>query len=584
MKPKKQQSYRLFFKLSPKFFMGLILLCGFTAKAQPSSYSRVATMEIISDLLEKKVFPKFDSAAVVALIDSIAKLGNEEVTEYARYFSKNMQVYLTPDNTVQQQRLFSIGSYIADFKSAGVKALHKFRVGDFSFNHKQYTSGLNLMLEANSEMEAIGYEKIPFSSQVLNVLATRYYNFNNYRQSIHYATLAARYNHYKINLNAINTLALAYQKLERYDSAIMKFKETISKSQAQNVPVWVSIANGNLGRTLCLQGKFDEGIPLLYKDVVMNQDEAAPNAAVSALYIAEAYTQLHRTDSADFYIKMAKNIYCNRKPWNGDEFFQHKICYFYYAVTAKMYEEKGKYNIAIRYIDTANTNEKIYKSQFDWQLLTTTEKKIRGMEYQQSLDLLESQKKAERLQKILLVFVLVGLGIIATLIISRQTIKYKKEKQLAREKENVLLLQQQKAEQELETAKLQLDEFINKIAEKNSLIEKISLELTNNNSPGTAISPEITQHLQNLQESVILTEDDWLAFKKLFEKVWPAFFINLQGQYGELSPAEQRLVALNKLAISSKEMANMLGISVDSLRKSRYRLRKKYPEMGLSGD
>jgi hypothetical protein len=28
----------------------------------------------------------------------------------------------------------------------------------------------------------------------------------------------------------------------------------------------------------------------------------------------------------------------------------------------------------------------------------------------------------------------------------------------------------------------------------------------------------------------------------------------------------------------------MLGISVDSLRKSRYRLRKKYPEMGLIGD
>ena len=206
------------------------------------------------------------------------------------------------------------------------------------------------------------------------------------------------------------------------------------------------------------------------------------------------------------------------------------------------------------------------------------------MEYQQSLDLVESQKKAEQLQKTLLVFVLIGLGIIAALIISRQTIKYKKEKQLAREKENVLLLQQQKAQQELETAKLQLDEFVNKIAEKNSLIEKISLELTNNNSTGTAISPEISQHLQNLQDSVILTEDDWLAFKKLFEKVWPGFFINLQDQYGDLTPAEQRLIALNKLAISSKEMANMLGISVDSLRKSRYRLRKKYPEMGLNGD
>jgi cell division protein FtsL len=283
-------------------------------------------------------------------------------------------------------------------------------------------------------------------------------------------------------------------------------------------------------------------------------------------------------------VDLSRNIFSKHNPWKGEYFYRYKFCYFYYAVVAKLYEENGNFSTALKYKDTANAHEKIYKSQYDWQLLTTSEKKIQGMEYQQSLDLVESQKRAEQLQKILLVFVLVGLGIIAALIISRQTIKYKKEKQLAKEKENVLRLQQQKAEQELETAKLQLDEFINKIAEKNSLIEKISQELTDNSPTGTTVSPEIMQHLENLQQSVILTEDDWLAFKKLFEKVWPGFFINLQNQYGELTPAEQRLIALNKLAISSKEMANMLGISVDSLRKSRYRLRKKYPEMGLIGD
>jgi cell division protein FtsL len=541
-------------------------------------------MEIISDLLEKKVFPKFDSAATVAIVDSIAKQGDEEITEYARYFSMNHQAYLIADKNKLREQLIKIGGYIAGFKTAGLKALHKFRVGDFFFTDRQYTVGLNLMLEAKGEMEAAGYEKIPFSRQVLNGLATHYFNFNNYRQCIQYASLAQRYSHDKQDISSLNTWGLAYQKLELYDSAILKLKETIAQAQAQHVDVWISIATGNLGRTLCLQGNFAEGIPLLYTDVLTTQDSESINAAISSLYIAEAFIQLHRTDSAQYYVNLAKSIFCKHNPWKGEYFFRYKFCFYYYAVLARLYEEKGNFGTAIKYKDTANTYEKIYKSQYDWQLLTTSEKKIQGMEYQQSLDLVESQKKAEQLQKTLLVFVLVGLGIIAILIISRQTIKYKKEKELAREKENVLRLQQQKAEQELETAKLQLDEFINKIAEKNSLIEKISQELTNNNPAGTAVSPDMIQHLQNLQQSVILTEDDWLSFKKLFEKVWPAFFINLQNQYGELSPAEQRLIALNKLAISSKEMANMLGISVDSLRKSRYRLRKKYPEMGLKGD
>jgi DNA-binding CsgD family transcriptional regulator len=36
-----------------------------------------------------------------------------------------------------------------------------------------------------------------------------------------------------------------------------------------------------------------------------------------------------------------------------------------------------------------------------------------------------------------------------------------------------------------------------------------------------------------------------------------------------------RLLILTKLNLSSREMAHMLGISADAIRKSRYRLRKK---------
>lgn len=578
----KEQCSPVFFTRSSPFLPVLILcfvLCTSLVYAQPTMFDRVAKMEAINDLLGKKIFPIFDSAATEAIIDSIANLGDEELTEYARYFNKDHQAYLINDKTIQQQRLYALGNYIAGFKTPGLKALHKFRVGDFTFNQKQYTSGLNLMLEANSEMEAIGYEKIPYSGQVLNVLAIRYFNFNNYRQCIHYAALAKKYSQYKIDINSINTWGLAYQKLELYDSAILKFKETINEARLRNVDVWVNIATGNLGRTLCLQGKFAEGIPLLYTDMVVNRDKESINSSISALYLAEAYTQLHQTDSAQYYVTLAKDIFSKHNPWKGEYFFRYKFCYYYYAVQANLFKEQGNFSYALTYLDTANTYEKIYKSQYDWQMLTTSEKKVKGMEYQQSLALLETQKKAERLQKLLLVFVLVGLAIIAALIISRQTIKYKKEKQLAKEKENVLLLQQQKAEQELETAKLQLDQFINKIAEKNSLIEKISSQLTGNSPTGMATGPEINKHLQNLQQTVILTEDDWLAFKKLFEEVWPGYFDQLQADYQDLSPAETRLLALTKLNISSKNMANMLGISLESLRKARYRLRKKYPEM-----
>lgn len=76
-----------------------------------------------------------------------------------------------------------------------------------------------------------------------------------------------------------------------------------------------------------------------------------------------------------------------------------------------------------------------------------------------------------------------------------------------------------------------------------------------------------------------MTDDDWATFKQLCEQVWPGMFKQLNEQFPDLNRSEERLLALSKLNISSKEMAGMIGISVDSLRKSRYRLRKKYPAL-----
>ncbi|MEJ7684517.1 MAG: hypothetical protein WKG06_43050 [Segetibacter sp.] len=49
----------------------------------------------------------------------------------------------------------------------------------------------------------------------------------------------------------------------------------------------------------------------------------------------------------------------------------------------------------------------------------------------------------------------------------------------------------------------------------------------------------------------------------------------MREKFPDLSPAELRLLILTKLNLSAREMANMLGISIDAIRKSRYRLRKK---------
>ncbi len=70
-------------------------------------------------------------------------------------------------------------------------------------------------------------------------------------------------------------------------------------------------------------------------------------------------------------------------------------------------------------------------------------------------------------------------------------------------------------------------------------------------------------------------EKDWELFKMYFEEVNKNFYTHLRKISGELTPGDLKLAALVKLNLNIKEAAAVLNISPESLRKARYRLRKK---------
>ena len=58
--------------------------------------------------------------------------------------------------------------------------------------------------------------------------------------------------------------------------------------------------------------------------------------------------------------------------------------------------------------------------------------------------------------------------------------------------------------------------------------------------------------------------------------MYPGFFIKLTNKFPEITSAEQRMAALTRLHLSSRQIASMLGISIDSVHKSRQRLRQRF--------
>jgi hypothetical protein len=129
-------------------------------------------------------------------------------------------------------------------------------------------------------------------------------------------------------------------------------------------------------------------------------------------------------------------------------------------------------------------------------------------------------------------------------------------------------------EKKLMLKKQRLDNYTQSLVEKSEMISKVHEELA---TLQRSLSKEDI-HIRKFNEVLnlqILTEEDWESFKLAFEGVHPGFFGKLRCHYPDITVSELRLAALIKLKLSLKESAAMLGISPESVKKSRYRLKKK---------
>jgi tetratricopeptide (TPR) repeat protein len=111
------------------------------------------------------------------------------------------------------------------------------------------------------------------------------------------------------------------------------------------------------------------------------------------------------------------------------------------------------------------------------------------------------------------------------------------------------------------------------LLEKNTVILELEEKLVSH--IGTNDQSTDSKDLENLSNQRILTDADWTSFKTQFEKAYPEYLFRLRAVFPNLSSAEERLFLLIKLKLKTKEKAAILGISVDSVKKARFRLRKR---------
>ena len=428
--------------------------------------------------------------------------------------------------------------------------------------------GLSVMYAKNGIdlFEKLAYEVLPAQYQFLAELL---YRVREYNESIRYGKKAIKAwqnspNEFKpFTVSSINTVALGYHRQLVYDSALIFYNRALDLAKQIKDTVWIGIVSGNIGQIFYAQGKYDTAYALLKGDYNASKAKGLfDNAGNSLQWAARTNLALGNKATALTEVREAFQLL---KQWPDANYLRNT----YYTAT-QIFREMGNYDSAFYYNNLWSRINDSLEKVVATSSLAISKAKLNDETSRYNIQNLNKEKRSQLLLRNILIASIIVLSFIVVLAVNRQRLKEKLKTEKAEQEK--LRMEQEKLmmEQEAASAKDQLKMFTENIIEKTNLIEKLESQIK-----GKEVTSEQHTIISELSHQTILTEEDWTKFKSLFEKIYPGFFINLKEKFPDITLAEQRMAALTRLQLTPKQMASMLGISVDSVHKTRQRLRQR---------
>lgn len=404
------------------------------------------------------------------------------------------------------------------------------KIGETYYYNRQYQVSLSRFLEALHIFRKSGNQKGIASSYGL--IGQTYEKTSNYTQATKYQQLALET--YRKEKDQTGTakiyenLASIYEDKLRLDSALKYYTLALNLNQTgHNNRAQIEIIN-NIGDVYRKTGKYEQG--LLY----------TRKAEKMAIEMRDAY----QLSSA--YRDLSKNF---------DLMKQYDSAYHY--------SELGR-NIFLKIFTEDNAKQLA--------LLQTL------FEIQQKDDAIsrfEDEKKGDRILVAGSALIIVLLVALAASIISRQRLKLRNEQKLNEQNQVIHETQNNAIKGELELKSRELTSNTLHVIQANQFLEDMKAELTEMVKDEKRDQKKRMQQMIHRINQSINHDQHWKEFTGMFEQIHHTFFDKLKTHAEDLTANDIRLVALIKMNLSSKDMAVLFGISQDSLRVARYRLRKK---------
>jgi len=366
---------------------------------------------------------------------------------------------------------------------------------------------------------------------------------------------------------ALIDMCSSYLDIQELDSVqkYLPIAHKIVEKKHQLANAYVYQHYGNLYNQL---GDYDSAITSLNTALRVNKtiDDKSLNINLYN-FLVDAYKEKGNANSAYKYALKSDSVSKNI----GDKYTKLKSLLVVAKTSHDVKKHKQSRDAFLEYIklkDSILGSEK-QKEITALETLYEAEKRENLIKIQkQENDILSAKNTASNNRNIALFIALLLLASVAYALINKFRLKATKQESIAKIKE----LENDNLNQKVEHQKRELASKALHIAQKNEILIDLKGDLTNLNNDSSKIQ---VNHLINKLHIDKQIDNNWEQFTTQFIEMNPDFYKNITNTYDNLTKNDIRLIALLKMKYDSNSISSLLNISLEGVKKARYRLRKK---------
>lgn len=368
---------------------------------------------------------------------------------------------------------------------------------------------------------------------------------------------------------AFNSLGNVYAAQSKHKEAKEFYQKALDLHKELKAQPGIAACLSNIGNVYSEQGDYTTATDYYFEALKIDEAIASKTGiACDMLHIGSFYVKTKKYTEAENYLLRALSLSDSL----GDLLEQKDAA----ENLSILYSQTGKHEKAMLYYRKAVTAK---DSLFNKEKARELTRHEMNFEFERKEAAIKSEQNKRTIIVNSIIAILLLIVALIIVLLQKQRLKRKKDKIIFEKESNLLQSQKQQLESELTYSTEMLNTHTHLMLEKSVLLEKFRNEVEElKKLKSKELYEEKIESLEYLNKATILTDDDWTKFQELFEQVYKGFFVRLKEKVPGLTAAETRLVCLTKLQLSTKQMADVLGVSQDTIKKTRYRLRKKLVE------